>query len=149
MEWKPLLDRDGLPSCMSWSVPTPSDDIESWQDGRCAMCRCKNLALVIDHDHDTGLIRGLLCHGCNNHEARKGHWPIVQAWRAGRNPATLLGLGHVYESGWGARRTIVAEAREQEYLNGVPVASLAAAQILNRTVGRSVVSADAARILNR
>ena len=37
------------------------------QDGRCAVCRCplpKGTA-VVDHDHDTGVVRGLLCNADN------------------------------------------------------------------------------------
>ena len=34
------------------------------QDGRCAICD-KIADLVLDHDHDTGLARGLLCDPCN------------------------------------------------------------------------------------
>lgn len=34
------------------------------QGGRCAVC-CRDLALVVDHDHDSGVVRGLLCQGCN------------------------------------------------------------------------------------
>lgn len=45
--------------------------IESAQDGRCAICRrapgegidAKRLA--VDHNHDSGAIRGLLCRHCN------------------------------------------------------------------------------------
>ena len=40
------------------------------QDGKCAICgttesriNCDNFA--VDHDHETGKIRGLLCHNCN------------------------------------------------------------------------------------
>lgn len=38
------------------------------QDGVCATCSkpCKtNRWLCVDHDHDTGMIRGLLCSKCN------------------------------------------------------------------------------------
>jgi hypothetical protein len=34
------------------------------QDGLCAICRVKK-ASHLDHDHDSGKIRGLLCGGCN------------------------------------------------------------------------------------
>jgi len=34
------------------------------QDGKCAICK-KNDKLVIDHDHETKKIRGLLCNHCN------------------------------------------------------------------------------------
>ena len=34
------------------------------QDGRCAIC-CATEARHIDHDHDTGQVRGMLCFRCN------------------------------------------------------------------------------------
>lgn len=43
------------------------------QDGRCAIChkletltrRGNLVSLAVDHNHETGVIRGLLCHNCN------------------------------------------------------------------------------------
>ena len=50
------------------------------QTGVCAICggnRSNNRVLDIDHDHDTNIIRGLLCHSCNvalGHMAENPDW---------------------------------------------------------------------------
>ena len=44
------------------------DDVErmqSEQDGRCALCQNEASKLVVDHNHKTGHVRGLLCFSCN------------------------------------------------------------------------------------
>jgi hypothetical protein len=49
------------------------DEMLARQDGVCAICRGEEtrtmagtvLALCVDHDHETGRVRGLLCHPCN------------------------------------------------------------------------------------
>lgn len=50
------------------------DEMYARQNGNCAICHCKpspggrknvNSELFVDHDHETGDIRGLLCYHCN------------------------------------------------------------------------------------
>lgn len=42
------------------------DAMLSQQDGRCGICRrTTSNNLYVDHNHETGEVRGLLCHACN------------------------------------------------------------------------------------
>lgn len=69
------------PACWSWAV-TPQDKADArncpehfahvllwnWQAGQCASCGIHarpGVRFVRDHDHETGLLRGLLCQRCN------------------------------------------------------------------------------------
>lgn len=60
---------------------------------RCAFCGRTDTRLVIDHDRNSGLIRGLLCVSCNTREGRLD--PAFDEYRKAP-PAARLGLfkGH-------------------------------------------------------
>lgn len=41
------------------------DTLVKKQNKKCAICARIPAVLCVDHCHDTGKVRGLLCHGCN------------------------------------------------------------------------------------
>lgn len=84
----------------TWSIPAEPTTLRRWQDGRCAWCGFKD-ELVRDHCHETGLIRGLLCRGCNQDEGRDvaGQW---DAWRSGDNPARAMSYFCIYVGLYGS-----------------------------------------------
>lgn len=48
-------------------TPEDYDRMDAEQDGKCAACARPPLKyrLAVDHNHDTGKVRGLLCVPCN------------------------------------------------------------------------------------
>lgn len=70
-------------------ITDPLEPLRSYQDGKCAICE-EVKDLVVDHDHETGFVRGLLCRRCNTTEGIKD-WPWLRAYRA-NPPAVQLGL---------------------------------------------------------
>jgi hypothetical protein len=104
-----------LPACWSWPPPTAADldavkreypnldlhdedwralMMEMWHQGRCAICGIVGQDLVNDHDHQTGLERGLLCRSCNVHEGMN-HGGVYVRYRQ-RNPASICGARTAY-----------------------------------------------------
>ena len=53
----------------------------SEQEGKCAICRAlpKNKSLHVDHNHDTGYVRGLLCFVCNRYLTHVGEQLLIDA----------------------------------------------------------------------
>ena len=42
------------------------DRLYEAQDGQCGICKEYMESPHVDHNHETGKVRGLLCHGCNS-----------------------------------------------------------------------------------
>lgn len=97
--------RDSLPPDVQEAVERgnggdwKSSAMEAWHKGMCAICGRRE-ARVTDHDHRTGLIRGLLCQSCN---ALEGYGPAEAAENGDvfakyrlRNPASMWGVREFY-----------------------------------------------------
>ncbi len=99
------------PACWSWgaAIPECDDDrsiFQAWHAGRCAACGYRDVRLVDDHDHATGLIRGLLCRSCNGREPYDDG--LFRKYRE-RPPAQILGIHLRYWDpfrGWAQPRAI-------------------------------------------
>ena len=66
-----MRDRERVIRKKYGLTPEGFDELLAWQDGRCAICR-EVVALGdarrqphVDHDHESGVVRGILCFVCN------------------------------------------------------------------------------------
>lgn len=80
------------------------DAMSKAQGGRCAICGDQPSRLVVDHNHSTGLVRGLLCQSCNlgiGHlrECRNRLAAASQYLERHDNEADALALLHLVEAG--------------------------------------------------
>lgn len=99
--------------------------ISIWQDRRCGMC--KRLAtefkngLALDHDHKTGLVRGLLCFMCNRMlgKFRDNDALLKAAARYVENPPAVDALGMKIITATGRIGTKVRKERLLKIKQGV------------------------------
>jgi hypothetical protein len=104
------------PDCWSWPVVELNDRgdewallmmFRDWHFGRCAVCSYRAPRLVEDHDHDSGLVRGLLCPSCNGLEPYDDG--LFGKYRE-RSPAQILGVRLRYSNpfhGWAQPRDTI------------------------------------------
>jgi hypothetical protein len=104
------------PVCWHWPTPETitfkderaAREFLQWWNRECAVCgdlgRGLTPALVEDHDHETGLIRGYLCRRCNSSEWCSDS-DLFRKYRD-RTPASILGLRLLYTGGWGPAITV-------------------------------------------
>jgi hypothetical protein len=117
------------PACWAWDkacwicldVPQPCDHhLPLWRlwifhAGSCGICGLETEAggLYHDHDHRTGLLRGLLCRSCNTIEGQAGGWllPRFIAWRE-LPSAALLDI-EIYYADLPALKAEIATLRDE------------------------------------
>lgn len=46
-------------------TPEEVERLQEEAGGKCMICKLPSERLVVDHDHNTGQVRGLLCSACN------------------------------------------------------------------------------------
>lgn len=100
--------QPGDPACWAWqpfsyrvgpgSVEAAMRALRAWHKRRCGMCGEVPRLLVVDHDHNTALVRGLLCDDCNKREGTaRAKDDVFARWRAVPS-AAILGVVAVYAS---------------------------------------------------
>lgn len=99
--WDPAIPLDRVADEFGWDADDFTSRFHSrdeqalrialaaWHGRQCAVCGFHDLRLIEDHDHDTGLIRGLLCRSCNGKEPHDNG--LFGKYRE-RPPARILGI---------------------------------------------------------
>lgn len=69
------------------------------QQGRCAICgnRPRNRRLAVDHNHETGEVRGLLCYQCNHFLVGAAEFNPIAAHNAA---VYLAGIANDFDPGF-------------------------------------------------
>jgi hypothetical protein len=65
---KPAIDRQAAKAYKYGITPDKFLEMLEKQEGKCKICCTKpttQRGLHVDHCHESGIVRGLLCHGCN------------------------------------------------------------------------------------
>lgn len=102
---KPVPTQPGDPACWGWPPFNFGRELDpdkamrafyAWHKGRCGICGQVPGRLVVDHDHNSALVRGLCCDSCNTREGvEKAPQNVFARWRAVPS-AALLGIEVVY-----------------------------------------------------
>jgi hypothetical protein len=58
MRWRRLKEKYGISR-------EQFEEMLDDQGGRCLICGRKEVRFCVDHDHESGVVRGLLCYRCN------------------------------------------------------------------------------------
>jgi len=95
-----LLNGVKLPRTLKRSeIAGVRKDLADYQGGKCACCDTKLVRPMLDHNHETGLVRATLCGKCNTAEGK-----VITAMRWGGRPkaemaAFLLRYWAKYDEG--------------------------------------------------